>query len=563
MSQRQPALDPGARSGEPTRAAPGPRANRDRWLVLGTILGGLVLTSLPYLIGWLWRRPGLHYTGLSFDGDDYNLYYAYMTRSADHILLPNPVDIYPETPTFFNLLWFTLGRLAAVLHLPVEVVMQGFRLAAGASFLLGLWWFCGLFLREPAQRRAAYLLAVLTSGFEWLSFLLGRALHAPPDQWLGRLLAHLGLELGDGNTFYILLAMPHFLLISLLLLGIYAGQWRTYESGQARWAWLAGGLTLLLGFIRPYDLAAVFLIVLAYALLMRRRDAAPWRQLAYRVAATLVPSVLPLLYFVRLGTGDPEYQKITAQLYYPIEPTQVLWVFGVTAILVLLTWDGLFPLRDRSRGELLLKTWLLASGLLLFIPGPLANWHFTTGWQAPLAILAIQALYQRVLPALKRPVWPRIALAAVLLAGVPTIGLRLYQEFNSLRQGETLGRYLTDDEAAAFAWLRSEGQAPTVVLSGLTTGSFIVRYTDAHAALGNGDFTPDAASRQARSQRFFQAETEDADRRATLRDLRITYVYEGEEERSFGAFALDTAPYLRRVYGNEKVQIYQVVPERL
>jgi uncharacterized membrane protein len=59
--------------------------------------------------------------------------------------------------------------------------------------------------------------------------------------------------------------------------------------------------------------------------------------------------------------------------------------------------------------------------------------------------------------------------------------------------------------------------------------------------------------------RFFGA-GDDIFRRQLLEDYGVDYVFYGPSERALGSFSPAAVPYLRLVYDNGPVQIYQVLP---
>ena len=60
--------------------------------------------------------------------------------------------------------------------------------------------------------------------------------------------------------------------------------------------------------------------------------------------------------------------------------------------------------------------------------------------------------------------------------------------------------------------------------------------------------------------RHFFVDGDDAFRRQLLGDYGVDYLFYGPAERALGDFSPGAAAYLRPVYDNGPVQIYQVLP---
>jgi hypothetical protein len=89
-----------------------PSITRAEWrFVAFIVLLVLVLTSVPYLFGWLTAPPEKQFMGIMLDVPDHGQYFSWMRELTTAHLSANKLTPEPNQPIFFNLLWWGLGRL--------------------------------------------------------------------------------------------------------------------------------------------------------------------------------------------------------------------------------------------------------------------------------------------------------------------------------------------------------------------------------------------------------------------------------------------------------------------
>ncbi len=59
-------------------------------------------------------------------------------------------------------------------------------------------------------------------------------------------------------------------------------------------------------------------------------------------------------------------------------------------------------------------------------------------------------------------------------------------------------------------------------------------------------------------RQFFDPDTPDEERRATLKDYRVSYVLYGTEERGIGSVDFGGLPYLEMVFDSDQAAVYRV-----
>src|SRR5512135_2319236 len=117
------------------------------WFVATTILVVLVVTSLPYVYGYLSTPPDKQFMGIMLDVPDHVQYFSWMRELSTANLASNKLTPEPNAPVFFNLLWWSLGRLGALLGWGYPLVFQMLRVVATVLFLALVYRMCSWFFK--------------------------------------------------------------------------------------------------------------------------------------------------------------------------------------------------------------------------------------------------------------------------------------------------------------------------------------------------------------------------------------------------------------------------------
>lgn len=541
------------------------RIARAEWrFVLVVTAAILLLTTAPYIYAYVTSPPDRVFMGIMLDVPDTAQYFSWMRGSIDGFLIPNRMTPEPNPAIFFNLLWWILGRLSALLDVGLASVYQGFRIVAGALYLPAVYAFCALMMESPRRRKVAFLLIALSSGFGWI-LVVGKYL-------TGTLLYPLDIYLPEPNSFLSILAFPHFVISVFLILVIFSLFIIGTRRGQLRHSIIAGLVGLVLGLEHAYDLLAVYAVLAAYtALVGLRRRSIPW--LVVKSWGLIVAlSCAPALYFAYLTTQDPIWSQILDQFInagvFTPDPFHLIILLGLTFLVAVLTFDGLTPLQEQCEEDLFLKAWFLVGFLLIYLPLEYQV-HFLSGWQIPIGILATVGLYRRIVPALAESQLLRrlatrsrlqlgsLVAAVLILAVLPTNLYLLAWRFVDLGRYD-YPFYLHRDEVTALEWLDANTPPDAVVLSSLTVGQYVPPLAGNTAFLAHWAQTVDYYDKWDRVARFFNADTPNGERAQTLRTFGVDYVFHGPAERSLGTFDPAITPGLSLCFSTPAAQVYCV-----
>jgi hypothetical protein len=536
--------------------------------VLLVAAGMLVITSLPYLFGYLSAPPDKQFMGILLDVPDHAQYFSWMRDLSTANFIQDKLTPEASAPIFFNLLWWGLGHLGLFLGVGYAGIFQVLRVGATLLFLVLLYRVCSFFLADRRQRRLAFLVASLTSGFGWVLVILKYALHQSD------VVFPMDLYIAEGNTFLGILGYPHFIAAALYIF-VFDLLLRGHRKASYLYSLAAGLAALFLGWQHAYDLVSVYGVMGAYTVLLALRD----RKIPvfWVLSIAIVGSISwwPALYSVWLTSADPVWKQILGQFVnagvFTPGPLHLLILFGPAFLIALATVVRMNPVRLRKldNASLFLVAWFLVTFVLIYLP---VNYqiHLLNGWQVPIAILAVRGLYTygrplaahtarlfHVRPGLISRDMARKVLPVILVAAILPTNLYLFAwRFVDLSRHD-YPYYLSNDEVASLHWLEGQGSQNDVVFSSLTIGQYVPMLTGKHAYLAHWADTLDYYGKSAAVAQFYASGTDVRDRLMILLRYRVRYVILGPAERSLGGVDLTALPGMQPVFKEGQVEIYQ------
>lgn len=532
------------------------------WIVIIAIL---LLTSLPYVYGYISAPPDKQFMGLMLDIPDHAQYLSWWREFQHSLVVSNKLTPEPNKPLFFNLLWWILAQVSRFTGLDYAPVYQAFRWIAGGSMLWAIYRLIALLLPDIPRRRTAFLLTAFSSGLGWglviLKYILARGeIPFPQDVYVA-----------EGNSFLCILGYPHFALAVTFIALSFEFILRGWLYKQIKNMVIAGVLVFLLSWMHAYDLIIVYGITGIFGVLLWIRNRTfPWR-LLWGGIIVFALSCSGAVYAVILTRVDPLWKDVLAQFtnagIFTPSPLHLAILFGFALLIAILGCIGLARYRQWSDVNLFLIGWFLGGVVISYIP-TVYQIHMLNSWQIPIMILAAIGLHDYIIPAIFH--WQSTLPAQVkgwIIVGCIAVSLptNLYLwswRFVDLAR-HAYSYYLFRDEIIAMKWLKQNTSPGDIVLASETVGQYIPAMSGNTAFLAHWAQTVDYYDKVNRVSRFFNSVTPDADRAKTIRDFHVAYVFFGPAERQLGGYDPTKSPWLYPASSNSQVVIYRVLPDLL
>ena len=534
--------------------------SRPGW-VLGFALVVMLLTSLPYLLGFELQGDSQRFTGFVFGVEDGNSYIAKMlSGSSGAWIFKTPYTALPQNGFLMYLPYLLLGKLASPLglHEQLVVLYHLFRFLAGILAVLATYDFLAFFIQSERLRRFGLILATLGGGLGWIFVIAGQG------QWLGSL----PLEFYSPETFGFLslYGLPHLavgraLLLWALLEYIKLASNRDKSNQPVKSVlklsllWFGAGLfqplaMLVIGFVIALHLAGMAVWQVRQRTAGKTAEWLAWkRSAALAGLAGILPAIF-VLYNAWISLGDPFGRAWTAQnIITSPHPLHYLLAFGLLipyawlggrTLLRLDAWKGWLPV-----------AWALSLPLLAYLPVNLQRRLPEGVWVAWVLLAmaglqgAAQSRFVRWKAALLLLLFPSTLL--LFAGGIVTV----------LKPAHPV--YRPSGETAAFEALQTLGNPTPVILCAYDTGNALPAWAPVRVVIGHGPESVDLAHLQKEVEGFFQAATQDAQRRNLIVQQGVTHVFWGPAERWLGDWDPGTVDYLRQVYQAGEYSIYQVL----
>jgi hypothetical protein len=509
-----------------------------------------IVTTIPYVLGYLSQGESWRFTGFVFAVQDGNSYIAKMlSGSYGAWLFKTPYTAAPQAGVLAFLPYILLGKLAAgeALHEQLVALFHLFRI--GAIFLLipAIYRFAGAFITSDKWRKWVTAMATLGGGLGWVLVLVG----------LGNWGGSLPLDFHSPETFGFLAVygLPHLIVArSLLLVGLVL---YLESPGSARKAWYAGSCFLLMGFFQPLSVVSALAVIAAHLLALAgaalsRRDWGAWRRWFWAASKLGIVASPVLIYNAVALVRDPYLQAWAAQnrILSPI-PGHYLIAYGILLIPAIVGARKL--LTGMSGAEVLPLAWVIIVPGLAYAPVAVQR-RLPEGAFVALAVLAAIGL-QRLGGAGARSRWLG---PAVLALSLPTTLLLLSGSLSaSLRPSQPIFRPAA--EVDAFDWVAQEAEPGALVLAGFDTANAIPAWAPVRVLAGHGPESAGLAEILPQIEGFYASGGTPADRLVFLDEHDISFVFWGPEERTLGSWSPEGQAYLQPAYVEGDYHVYRVV----
>jgi hypothetical protein len=536
-----------------------------RW-VIGFAALIVLITTIPYLVGYATQGVDWRFSGFVFGVEDGNNYIAKMlTGTSGAWLFRTPYTAFPQNGILMYLPYILLGKLAAPpdLHDQLIALLQLFRITAVFLYVLASYDFLAFFVKDERLRRYGLALVTLGGGLGWLLAMLGYS------EWLGSL----PLDFISPESFGFLgvfgiahLPLARALLLWTLLAYLKAASLETkdklfYQGLKMGVLWLLAGLAQPL--VAPVIGAVIGLhlvVMAAWQWLRKQRGQSTewptWRRL---VRLAVVSGILPglfVLYNLWAIWTDPYLRILSAQLIIRSpSPIHYLVAYGLILPFVFLGARRLLT-AEPWKGWLLVA-WVLAVPFLAYAPTNLQRRLPEGLWVAlvTLGLCSVDGL--RVFNPRRFKGFQFITLLAFPTTMLLFVGglLAAMHPASPVFQPATEAAAF-DSLAAASGW--NAGNQP-VVLSAYDTGNALPAWAPVRVVIGHGPESADLKQLQPEVRAFYSDITTDAARLEMIHRLDIEYIIWGPSERALGGWDPRQAPYLKVIEDNADYIALEVV----
>ncbi|MBI5037525.1 MAG: hypothetical protein HZC01_02375 [Candidatus Kerfeldbacteria bacterium] len=525
----------------------------ERYTVWAVSIVLVVVTALPFIFGYLQRPVGMVFTGLHhLAPGDTNVFLSMIeqVRQGEGVFI-NLFTHEEQARAFINPLWLSVGWLTKISGISNLLALH----IARSVWILILVWvlykFLSYFIRDLRWRRWALVTLSFASGlgvfFNPFLFDANNIYEHPTDIWIS-----------ESVTFLSALHSPHLLAsLTLLILVMYL-MLRAFDTNLSRYSVGAGIASFFLIWFHPFNGPTVFGVLLVYMVTMFiRSNRIQWHWVKHYVVLGLLTAP-PVLYLWFLAQYDWVTRNWSAQniLY---SPSVWMYLIGFGLLIPLALIGGWRVLRNKDPRQLFLVIWAVVAAVLIYVPVTFQR-RMSEGMQIPIIMLAVFGIIF-ILQRLGNQL-ARLCVVMGLILFLPLTNLQILgQEFYLFSTKPGLPYYLPQTDVDGMHWLRDHAGYRDIVFSSYYMGNYIPAYSGRVVWIGHGPQTINLSWKYTIQEWFWRDNSEDAEKEHLLRSDDIRYVWYGRKEIELGSYDPSQKDYLRLVYTNASVQIFELIPE--
>jgi hypothetical protein len=519
-----------------------------RWLIITSIIF-LLITSLPYLLGYFRQGADWRFTGFVFGVEDGNSYIAKMlSGSYGSWLFRSPYSSIPQKGMFAFLPFILAGKLAAnpEIHGQLVVLFQIFRWAADALLVYAVFQFVGLFLFDRKIRRIATLIILFGGGLGWLGWIIF------PSNWTGRL----PLEVYSPEAFGFLsfLGLPHLSAArAFLLLGFTIFLKNTGENQNYRQLIFGGILWFIAGFFQPLTIVVGYVILginfLIKTFLSPQKN---WTTLLIQFKRYLVFAIISspwVLYNFFSFSGDAYLSAWYKQNIISSPPLQdYFWSYGLFLIAAVPTI--LQILKKRENPGSILIAWLVCAASLAYFPYNVQRRFIDGVW---IALVILVVLSYKIFKKTKWSFFYKSVFSSTIAAPILVMMVVLH--------GAWLVKtpvYRPAAEVAMFEVIEKTAITDDVVLCSYETGNALPAWASVFVLAGHGPESANLKEIKPEIAAFYSGSKDLGWQEDFLAHNNVSLIISGPVERTLGDWESRFGSDYVRINKSGEYRIYRV-----
>lgn len=529
-----------------------------RWLIAVSLLV-IVVTSLPAVYGFLKSGPDQTFTGMHFvSADDWFVYYSFINQGAEGKLLFFDLFASVDHLPVLRPLWLVVGWLAFLFRLPAWAALHLARIILIPVFFVLVYLLIVYLFEAERWRKLGLIFLAFSSGLG-VTF-IHRLVRNPLNASQGQFQWPMDLWVPDINTFFTLYTSPHFIAATILLLVIFLSLLLFVEKPRYFYSLVAGLSGLVLFWFHPFQVVKVFAIIGIFLLiLIFKNKKLIWSHLWFGLIF-LVLSLPAVGYYLWLFQNDWLTLQRSLQNINPTTPFYLTLISfgGLLAFSIVGIYFLLKNFNKISTAQLFIIVWVVVQFGLLYAPITYQR-RLGLGIHVPLVLLTIFGfyyLYQRYSN------WLRLRLVGLATIGIfvflPSTIFVVSADLMVFSQERELS-YISSDIVGGLEWLRQNSENSSIIFSETKTGLLIPVYARCITYVSHPVESPLYSLKKDDPIWFFSNNKSLELEKNFLRQRDVDYIFFGPKEQVIGDYDPSTKPYLRSVYQNKTVSVYQVL----
>jgi hypothetical protein len=508
----------------------------------------ILITSIPYLIGFFNQGELWRFSGFIFGVEDGNSYIAKMLSGANgNWLFRSPYTNMEQAGTIAFLPYILLGKLAGGKEIHDQLVSL-FQIFRGLSIFLlvyAVYRFISIFIQKEITKLLASWVILAGGGLGWMGWLLF------PNHWIGRM--PLELYSPEAFGFLSILGLPHLIASrAFLLLGFSEIVEKKDENDSNGPAIRAGLWFLAAGFFQPLTIAAGYGVLGIYTVLNIFLNKGEGRSnIRKYIRPAIITAVIssPWILYNMYSFSHDNYLRIWySQNLIPSPPVfDYLWSYGLFFLAGIPAALSVF--KNKNQPGILLISWVICAVSLAYIPYNVQRRFIDGIWIALvlLAFISMQLWSRKTFVFFTRGLLGTTVVAPILILIVVISGV-----WNPSKPV-----YRTLEEVELFRAVGSQAIPGDVVLCGDHLANPLPAWAPVYVLTGHGPESANASLLEPRIEEFYSGRMGIDAQKVFLQTQKVKWILSGPAERSFGDWEQKSEFYYSLKFSNANYRIYK------
>ncbi len=516
----------------------------------------MAITSLPPLYGWLVGiYNGTPWTGIQFWAPgDFTYYLSLIDQARGGALLSANRFTTTETVPALNVLWWAVGRFAALFSLGSVAAYYVFRALLIPVLGISTYFFVAYLFKKSWERLIAFVLLFFSSGLGVFFYpffsgaAVGQNIHQVP----------VDMSVAEAHLFASMSYSPHFvaswicLLMSALLLLM------AFDMRRPVYGMIGGTVALVLFQFHPYHAPTLYLLGGIYLLVYLLARAKKWWKQLFSFVLFVYFSAPSLVYHYITMSGSDMGREIISGSFTPT-PHPIHLIIGFGVFIFLAPFGGYIWFKSRrDRSALIFAVAWIASCIGLSYAGFVFERRLLQGLSFPLIVLSMPAIlliWRRLQKKLQRRHLNIAIVVVAIFLLMPTLVLILFRYFDFYTFNRPPLAYFSASEAETVQWIRHNTPQDATFYGGQFSGGVATGWAGRKTFFGHWVNSGNILERR-NEMREFISECTNAERAEFMRARDIGYVYFSPREKTIGEMSEDEL--FERVFRSGEIEIFKL-----
>ena len=529
-----------------------PTKNEYKWIIKVSIII-LLLTTIPYFIGFMRQGESWYFTGFVFGVEDGNSYIAKMNSGASgDWLFKTPYSAYQQKGVLAFLPYLLLGKISSMpgQHEQLIALFHGFRWFAGLLMIFATYQFISIFIEDVKFRRIGTFLSTVGGGLGWVSIIGFKHL------WQNRI--PLEFYSPESFGFLSLYGLPHLALArALLLLGLI--KYINNDKEYILQAVIGGVVWLILGLFQPIYIVVGWVVIIVHTiieyfpfLLKKQHLRQNERNQHYLPKMFIMISISSpfVIYTLFSFLSDQYLSGWVAQNIISSPPMfDFILAYGIFLPFTFISSIRIFNL-NISKYKLLVG-WLTISPVLAYAPVYVQRRLLEAIW----IVIIILFLNYFIGFGKKNSWYLLVIISSSLINPVIIICGGIISIWNP---STPLYRHI--DEIRAIKFLSDISSPYDVILSGYESSNVIPAWVPLRTLIGHGPESVNLEELSSAVNNYYKLEGNDEERNKLIEEFNIKYVFFGPLEKNIGNYLeITTQDDISLIYKQSGYSIYETI----